>query len=179
MGCSEPRWDARQEGFGVFEAEEAEEAGTAGEPLDTERLVEPDGADDEAEDRQVGEETVEDEGTQNALPGRPAPLRLDGAAQGHLEWVHVHAGGADGGAGVADQAVLLVFHQVGRDREVAFGQGASHGDASAGSFRLVQREDVGGAGGEAQAAAHTGEHVVVLALQQGALRRGERGVSHD
>ena len=167
----------RQQALGVGQAQQLQDAQASGQPLEAEALVQPQQAHDQPEPGQVHEQPAEDQAAQQGLRPRPVAARFERRAQDHLERVHVHARRADRRARVADQAVRLVLEQVGGDRQVAFGQAAGHADASARSFRFVQRQDVRRAGRQAQAAADAGQHVVVFGRQLGVLgaESGRRG----
>ncbi len=68
------------------------------------------------------------------------------------ELVVLDAGGAGGHAGHAAEAVVHVGAEVLVERGFALGGFGHHVDAAAGRVHLLAPEDVGGAGGEAEAA---------------------------
>ena len=113
----------------------------------------------------VGEQAEADPAG-DPLGRRARQARLDRGAQGDLHRVHVDAGRADRRAGVADQAVLLVLDQVGREGHLPLDQGAHQRDPPARALGLVHREQVGRARGQALAAADAAQHVQPLAAQQ-------------
>jgi hypothetical protein len=65
-----------------------------------------------------------------------------------------------------------MLQQVRGEGELALQKAAQHGDAAAWAFGFVAGQDVRRAGREACAAAHAGQHVAVLGLQQLQLRAG-------
>ncbi len=139
--------DGGEEGFGLVQVEELEHTGGAGEALQAEALVEPDEADEAPESGHVGEELPEHQMADGALPEGAPALRFDGGAEGHLKRVHVHPGRADGGAGVADEAVLLVLNQVGRQRDPAVLEHPHHRHPPAWPLALVTGQHVRRTGG--------------------------------
>ena len=115
----------------------------------------------------IHEQPAEDDSTDQALSPGPFTRGLDRRAEYDLQRIHVNASGAHGGAGIADQAIALVFEQIRSDLEVTLGQGTGDAHTTPWPLGLVQRQHVRRARRQAEAAADAGQHVVVLGIEPG------------
>jgi len=131
--------------------EELEQAGAADEGLQAGALVEEERRGEGAEACGVGE-GGEEETAEEGVGGGARDVAFDLRATVFDELVVLDAGGAGGHAGHAAEAVVHVEAEGLVERRVALGGGLHHVDAAAGRVHLLAPEDVGGAGGEAEAA---------------------------
>ena len=167
--------DAGEEGLHGGEAfgKEAEEAGGAHETLEAGALVEEHGKGEEAEAAGVGEDGKE-EFAEEAVGERAGDVALHLAASVLDELVVLDAGGAGGHAGHAAETVVHVGAEGGVEGSLGLPGLAHHVDAAAGGVHLFAPEDVGGAGGKAEAAVDTIFDELALGRIVGVEVRGMR-----
>jgi hypothetical protein len=136
-------WQVGQQSLGTFESEKLQNAEVPGQPAQTEPLIHPQKACNQAKAGQVHEEPAEDHPPKHLdRPGAPRRLGFERRSQRHLQRIHVHSGGADRRAGVAHQAIQLMLDEVRRNLQMTLGQRSGHTDPPARPFRLVQRKHV-------------------------------------
>jgi len=111
--------DLWQERLGLLHPEQLDDPERSRQLLDAEHLIEPEPEHHQPEQGHAGEEVAEDDLPNQSFLTPALDVRLDGRPKRDLERVHVDAGRADGGAGVADQAVRLVPEELGSQRQDA------------------------------------------------------------
>jgi hypothetical protein len=131
--------------------EELEQAGAADDGLQAGPLIEEERRGEDAETRGV-REGGEEEAAEERVGGGARDVAFDLSATVLDELVVLDAGGAGGHAGHAAEAVVHVEAEGLVEGRVALGGGLHHVDAAAGRVHFFAPEDVGGTGGEAEAA---------------------------